>query len=387
MSLAKMVCGDATLGKTDLLIDNVNGLINYSDIALSSQSQELLAVFGNSISESLNNYGTWFARKSDGNLVFFYNGGVGGNTTEQMIARLDSIPAGTKTVLVMEATNDAASGVTASQHALNMKAIFEYIISKGMRPILIIAPPHDTPARSILVDQMNMFDYLMAQSLGVACFDIWSQFTNPTSGSWVSGASSDGTHPNPATEQSAGYSLQNKYANKKYYIPLPRNNANSGINPNSCFLTDANSDGVPDNWATNGSQTSKTLTQTTLALGNTWTTTWANTAVFMNSSRFNVVSGKRYLFVMRFSSSFTSGSTPLSVYLEYNTPVGSPAVDRVYFLREASVSVDDCTLTADFIVPAGVSTIRFAVNAAVGTYNLTVKIGQAQMFNLSDHTL
>lgn len=318
--------------------------------------------------------------------MFFYNGGVGGNTTEQMIARLESIPAGTKTVLVMEATNDAASGVTASNHAENMKTIFEYIISNGMRPVLVIAPPHDTSARSIIVDQMNMFDYLVAQSLGVACFDIWSQFTNPSNGAWVSGASDDGTHPNPATEQVAGYSLQEKYSNKSYYIPLPRNNSNSGINPNSCFINDSNSDGVPDNWATNGNQANSSLIQTSLALGNTWVTNWSDTSLFMNSSRFNVVSGDRYLFVMRFSCAFASGSTPLSVYLEYNTPVGDPSVDRVYFMREASVSADDCTLTADFVVPSGVSTIRFAVNASSGTYDLSINIGQAQMFNLSEHT-
>lgn len=68
----------------------------------------------------------------------------------------------------------------------------------------------------------------------------------------------------------------------------------------------------------------------------------------MNSSRFSVVSGDRYLFVMRFSCAFASGSAPLNVYLEYNTPVGDPSVDRVYFMRKASVSADDCTLTVDF---------------------------------------
>ncbi len=31
MSLTKMVCGDDTLGKTDLLISNVNGLIDFSN--------------------------------------------------------------------------------------------------------------------------------------------------------------------------------------------------------------------------------------------------------------------------------------------------------------------------------------------------------------------
>ncbi len=366
----------------DTFEEEVNRLIALADF----KRQEQLTVFGNSISESLNNFGLWFARSSEGGVVFLYNAGVGGNTTPMMLTRLSDIPLNTTLCTVMEATNDAASGVTPVQHGQNMKEIFKYLLDNGIKPLWLVAPPHDDPARSQLVDQMNMYDYITAQELGIGAIDIWSQFANPATGSWVAGASDDGTHPNSPTELTAGNTLQVKWANNQYYIPLPRNNANSGINPNACFLT-ASATNQPANWATNNNQTSKLLSETPFALGNTWTTNWVNSAVFFNSSRFSVTAGDRYLFVIRFGLTVNSGSTPVSFYLEYDTPVGDPAIDRVYFMRNAEVSVDDTTMSLDFTVPAGVSTVRFACNGSSGTFDLDIKVGQAQMYNLSDFTL
>ncbi|MGB5803639.1 MAG: SGNH/GDSL hydrolase family protein, partial [Vibrio anguillarum] len=131
MSINKIICGQSKVGE---MIETINGLVDTTQSRLTSYGEKL-TVFGNSISQSLNNYGTWFARKSDGSLTFYYNAGVGGNTTVQMLARLDDVPDDTTLVSIMEATNDAASAITPLQHAENIKQIAEYFIGKGIKPI------------------------------------------------------------------------------------------------------------------------------------------------------------------------------------------------------------------------------------------------------------
>ena len=368
--------------QTRLVVNENTSVLNTSNI------QEQVTGFGNSITEDLNSYWIWAERKSAGQWKYKFNAGVGGNTTTDMLARLDDIPAGTTLVTVMEATNDAANPITVEAHAENMKLIFEGIIEKRMRPILIMSPPHDDTTRSERVDAMNLYDYNTARAMGIGVYDCWSQFTNAQTGGWITGASDEAfpaTHANAITNQAAGYTLQDNYKNHKFYTPTPRNNS-SGINPNANFLTESSA-GQPANWATNGNQVSKTLTETPFALGNTWKTNWVNSSIFINSSRWTVTAGDRYLFVIKCKALFNSGSTLINVYLEYDAPVGSPAVDRVYFMREAAVNVDETIFNTEFVVPAGVSTVRYVVNASSGTFDLDISLGQAQFFNLTESTL
>jgi|GEM_PF-2758326 len=352
-----------------------------------NSGQEQLCVFGNSISEAINNFGTWFARNSGGAVVFKTNAGVGGNNTNQMIARLSDID-GTL-VTVMEATNDYAAGVTLIEHRDNIATCLDYVSGIGSEPLMIMAPPHDTAARSEYVFEANLYDYVTARKKGIKCFGIWDELTDPSTGAWVSGASSDGTHPDPAAEQTAGYKLADDYLNNRYYTPLPRIDDYTIdsviLNPNGCFTTGTYGAGLPNNWATNGNQNTQSLAETSLGIGNTWQVNWVNSQLFINSSRWNVTEGDTYLCVMRFSNTINSGSCELSVFVQYDVTVNS--VDRVYMMRQAAVSVDATTLSVELEVPEGVSSLRFAISADAGTFDVDINIAQAQMFNLTHYGL
>lgn len=364
-------------------------LLSNAKVPITIKSkQHQLCVFGNSISQSINNFGTWFCRKLDGAVVFKTNAGVGGNTTVDMVARLSDIDG--SLVTVMEATNDAVSDVTLSTHTANIKTTLEYAIDNQVLPIMIMSPPHDTLARSQYVFEANLYDYVTARNKGIPCFNPWSELVNDDGdGSWAVGASTDGTHPDPVAEKAAGYKLADDFTFNKFYVPLPIFNnytvSNAILNPNALFLTDDNSDGTPNNWATNGSQTTRTLTNTSLGLGNTFTTTWLNTQIFMNSSRWDVTEGETYLCVMRYESIVNSGTPLISAQVEYDAPIAG--VDRRYFVREVAVSVEPTTLSVEITIPAGVSSLRFSVTASTGTHDVEIRIAQAQIFNLTHYGL
>lgn len=359
--------------------------------------QHQLCVFGNSISESLNNFGLWFARRSGGEIVFKTNAGVGGNTTPQMLGRLDDID-GTL-VTVMEATNDADSAIDAPTHAANIRQILDYIIDEGMEPIMVLSPPNDDDddtdgvfERSRLVYEMNLYDYVSARKRHLKIFSPWDAYCDPATGKWVAGASGDGTHPNAPTEKAVGEAMCDDLKAGRFYIPLPRINDLAIpfviLNNNSCFLGGTyGGNNYPNGWAMNGSQVSHSLAETTLGLGNTWHSQWANTSLFINSSRWPITPGDTYLCVMRFESVLNSGAADLSVFVQYCDAQGNPfyvnGVDRVYLMREAAVSVDATTLSVELTVPPGVYSLRFAISANAGTYDLDIRIAQAQMFNLT----
>lgn len=348
----------------------------------STDFQNLAVVFGNSISESVNNYCTWLCRYSNGALSFYKNAGVGGNTTAQMLSRLSDIPDDADICFVMEATNDAASAVTPQQHTDNMLEIFSYIKSKGIRPVLVLAPPNDDSARSLIVNEMNLRDFVMARNNDISTYNPWDSFTNPSDGSWSAGASDDGTHPTAGTQYLAGSAMSETMSANGFYSIEPRiNDDGIGVNNNACLITDSDSNGIPDRFATNGGQSSATLSSTSLGIGNTFSTNWVNNAVFINSSRFDVTAGDRYYFTTRFSSVVNSGSVSYSVALEYDVAING--ITRKYFIQDMSESIAGCQMSMEFTVPDGVSTIRIIVTANSGTFDVDFNLAQVQFYNLS----
>jgi acyl-CoA thioesterase I len=65
------------------------------------------------------------------------NAGISGDTTDGMLARLDSaVPSGTRVVVyAIYMRNDARHGVSAEQHAANIRLILSRLHSRGVRTI------------------------------------------------------------------------------------------------------------------------------------------------------------------------------------------------------------------------------------------------------------
>jgi hypothetical protein len=305
-----------------------------------------LCPFGNSITASLSNFALEFARASKGAIEFKKNAGIGGNNSNQMVARLTDID-GTL-VTIMEATNDYSAGVSLAQHAANINTSIDYVDEIESLPVVMMAPPHNTRLRSEYVYEANLYDYCSARNKGVPCLGIWGELTDPLNGSWITAK------------------------------------AASGLNPNSAFMLDDNSDGLPNNWATNANRTAAALNTNLYGIGNQWETSWvaASGQLFANSSRWDVEAGKTYRCEIDCGMTLNSGAIDFDLYMQFDVTVN--AVDRVYFVDGATASLPRKKYVIEFEVPIGVSSLRFVASANTGTFTADLVLAQANIVEADD---
>lgn len=74
--------------------------------------------------------------KARGYNVQVTNGGILGETTNGMLARIDSIPAGTRIVILQPGGNDARFGVSKEQRAKNIREMVSRLQKRGIRVIV-----------------------------------------------------------------------------------------------------------------------------------------------------------------------------------------------------------------------------------------------------------
>jgi len=74
--------------------------------------------------------------KARGYNVQITNGGILGQTTSGMLARVDSVPAGTRIVILQPGGNDARFGVPKEERAKNIRAMVSRLQKRGIRVIV-----------------------------------------------------------------------------------------------------------------------------------------------------------------------------------------------------------------------------------------------------------
>lgn len=85
------------------------------------------------------------------------NAGVSGNTTAQMLARLDSaVPAGTRLVLFHPGGNDWLRGVSATERQSNVAAINQKLKARGIRVINVTAAFQAARSGNLQGDGMHL---------------------------------------------------------------------------------------------------------------------------------------------------------------------------------------------------------------------------------------
>jgi len=353
--------------------DAVNGLIDISKSNIRNYG-EFYTPFGNSITAEVNGFWSWFYFASDGSLTFLENKGVGGDTTQDMIDRIDAIDSKTTLCTVMEGSNDVGQGVTPEQHAINIKTILLGLIAKGIKPVLLLAPPKSNQAHADSLREMNLRVWLVARSLGVICLNPWDQFSDGF-GQWKAGLSGDGTHPNSSTAKLAGDTLWPLYEKQKSCYPLNTNNA-TGVILNGLFMNDTNADGKPDDWEVIDGQ-GHSLSSTSLGVGNTFYFKALSNFSY-TYQLFSLDLGKTYSFGIKFSIEFLSRvDGKFEMYLQ------SPAGVRTYIIQNGFESYTN-KLAAHEFVAGEAGSWRFYVVANGTDYECDISIAQATMFCTSD---
>jgi hypothetical protein len=191
------------------------------------------------------------AGASGGRLYIVANSSVGGATSQAILTKLtnEGIDPTAKCLLFFEGTNDASTGVSTSQHALNMRAIAQYAIVRGVTPIMLATPPSDVTAWSEKAALNSFADRVLAAEMGIPIFDPWRRYVDVDS-TWVAGASTDQTHPVQPVYAGAGLDLWSEIAAGNPPRWYPWDNVGQGVfRANVLNLTDSNADNLPDNWS------------------------------------------------------------------------------------------------------------------------------------------
>lgn len=180
--------GPGVIGQIGASISS-NGALSFYDRALSGAiSYGSLAIMGNALP------------KTKGR---FCAGGVAatnGFTTADMITTwLPSVVASNwDYCLVGEVTNDLGHSVPIATTRTNILTIVDAIVAAGIKPILTTVPPNDTytsGAGLTFITQYNEWVKNLARTSGYPLVDYHSVLVNPSTNAYVTGYTSDGTHP------------------------------------------------------------------------------------------------------------------------------------------------------------------------------------------------
>jgi len=115
------------------------------------------------------------------------NFGVSGDTTAQMLARLEEVLASGPTpqvVVILGGTNDIARGMPAEDALRNLRTIAERVRDSGRRPVLVCPPPSGSfPRERAEALRAGLRDYAHAQ--GFVFVDPWPAMEDPGRPGWA----------------------------------------------------------------------------------------------------------------------------------------------------------------------------------------------------------
>lgn len=146
-------------------------------------------------------YASWFdflCIFSMGRLQCIANKGVGGNKIQDMINRFDS-DVGTlrpARVHIMAGTNDWPSYLSptdADAYMNKFDTLVQKAVSLGATPFIYAMPPKTSYIRQISEGNLRYSEY--CRKRGYQFINPWYSLIDPTTGTWATGNSGDGTHP------------------------------------------------------------------------------------------------------------------------------------------------------------------------------------------------
>lgn len=219
---------------------------------------------------------SWFAHmclQSGGQIINWYNAGIGSDTTTGMLARFqtDVLDKGGDVLFLGNAHNDfsAGSGISEATTRQNIKTMVSRALAAGLQVILVTAYPDNQATYQTPIRRHNKWLKRYGEMNRIPVIDLYAAVVDPasTAGAFIPAYTGDGTHTTVLGASVAGKAaldaLTGILRSKKYGSPwLPSDNVteqNLLVNP--MMLTDANADLRPDSWTVSASGgTQRTLT-------------------------------------------------------------------------------------------------------------------------------
>ena len=330
----------------------------------------------------------WAIWLSNSRVQFWGNYGAGGERTDQVYARINSVlTSGGDLVLLQMGTNDSRQGVALSVTQGYYRQTVEAILAAGMDLIIVGVPPCMDGQNG--QDKLNAWLKWYAAEMNLPFVDVFSALVDPTTRAIAAAYSTgDGVHLHAAGAEVAGQLVAGAIGS--LYAPIVGwgcgSNADAtNIVPNAWGLTDATSDGVPDGWVALGTPTGGTATHTLETV-----TGWpgkafcieqnGNTNARQLYNDTNISSGKFAVGdLMRASIHIRlTGTNEAKVWLALN---GSSTGRTQCVLAHIRTATDGVTSTVEFRVPTGCTSITFYMLAGPGTGK--AYFGQPTLVNLT----
>lgn len=376
-------------------LQNTNAINDFVAITQRSNidnasGRRTLVGFGNSIMAEKMGVLRALALSSSKSLIQHKNAGVGSDTSQLMLNRLDDVPEGNHVVPCLEGTNDASAGLTGAAYGANTKGYILELIKKGCTVEMLMTPPKDVDAHKTLIREYNIWLFCICEELGIDLYDCFTQFST-TLGRWVSGASSDATHPNIEPAYSAGVLLAQMRRDKDFALPLPRDNDNGGLITNPLMLDFNAATNLPDGgFYADLDDCDLVISETALGSGMTLAATSKasapNATVAIHSTVFPMTIGKRYRMFVRFSGDFTQEFGDSAKFEIYS--IGRTSYPpKVYALQNCNkTNMPDQTIELDWIGDDTTARISFELRQyKAGNWSGTLRIAQLIVFCVDDY--
>jgi lysophospholipase L1-like esterase len=147
----------------------------------------------------------------DGNLQLVKNAGVPGDTTAQMLARLNSDVFAYKpeVLFIMGGTNDLGHSISQSTTIANLRAIIVAANAKGIRITLITIPPNAYTGMAAEIDSLNAAITSLGNAYKLVVIDIHTPLSQPAGTYWPK-YTSDGLHFSAAGAQVVANTIYNR---------------------------------------------------------------------------------------------------------------------------------------------------------------------------------
>lgn len=193
---------------------------------------------------------------SAGRLYYPRTAGVGGDTSAQLLARIqtDVIASAPSICVVMIGTNDVGGSVPLADYQTNVTAIVAALEAANILPVLCLVPPRTgTTAQRLLLYKYNAWLADFGARRGTRVVDTFTPLVDPATGLQASGiASGDGVHLNWAGNQAVGLAvwatLDDLIVKDPLALTVSAADPTDLLGGIGLFTADANADGLADGW-------------------------------------------------------------------------------------------------------------------------------------------
>lgn len=328
-------------------------------------------------------------------LNYFGNGGVAGETSAQILARVPAIIALKPGIVsVAGGANDLAAAVPYATWTANMTAIATQLRAAGIRVALQTILPRGTTTYLTNTIKWNAWTRRFAQDYGYDLLDFFALTVNPLTGIYKSGYDGDGVHPSPTAHLAIANYVATELITKRF-VPLQAtidtlDTSNLLAHPLLAVGTP-----TPTGWVTSGSSSAdwtEGLVTDTDFKGKAWEVAFTSAASAGNFRSFQsspslttgYAIGDTILMTARAKVTASSGVTPgTNAGLRLALAFGGVGF-QTYWSGDPIVHAAGLTWYKTK-VPVGTTSIY--VNSIVGTIpvgaSFTSRVGDFGLFNLT----